>query len=127
MILFNTLQGAKQTIPAMPGFLASFFSSPVFSLTLQAAKRNLTYPRYAWITFGGYPVGWWTNAVSKNDVSCSDQQLEDFIVKARMFLIQQYPTPDNTDGMTIAEIVSLKVLVAIKLVHLVTDLLHPLL
>ena len=59
--------------------------------------------------------------MSKNHVSCSDQQLEDFIVKSRMLLIQQYPTPDNIDGMTIAEIVSLKVLVPIKLVHLVTD------
>ena len=107
MILFNTLQGAKQTIPAMPGFLASFFSSPVFSLTLQAAKRNLTYPRYAWITFGGYPVGWWTNAVSKNDVSCSDQQLEDFIVKTKMLQIQQYPTPNDFDGSTIFGIVRL--------------------
>ena len=92
--------------------------------TLQAAKQNLTYPRYSWITFGGYPVGWWTNEVSKNNVSCSDQQLEDFIVKARMLLIQQYPTPDNIDGTTIAEIVSLKVLVVINLVYLVNDLLH---
>ena len=46
--------------------------------------------------------------MSKNDVSCSDQQLEDFIVKARVLLIQQYPTPDDLDGMTIAEIVRLK-------------------
>ena len=45
-------------------------------------------------------------------------------MKARMLLIQQYPTPDNIDGTTIAEIVSLKVLVVINLVYLVNDLLH---
>ena len=41
-----------------------------------------------------------------------------------MLLIQQYPTPDNIDGTTIAEIVSLKVLVVINLVYLFNDLLH---
>ena len=35
-------------------------------------------------------------------------------MKARVLLIQQYPTPDNIDGMTIAEIVSLKVLLVIN-------------
>jgi len=73
---------------------------------LQAAKRNLTYPRYAWITFGWFPDSWWTKAVSKNNVSCSDQQLEEFVEKARMLQIQQFPTPDDVDAATIAGIVS---------------------
>jgi len=45
---------------------------------LQAAKRNLTYPRYAWIMFGWYPDKWWTGAMARNNLSCSDEQLEVF-------------------------------------------------
>ena len=75
-------------------------------ISLQAAKRNLTYPRYVWITFGWYPYGWW---IPENDVSCSNQQLEDFIVKARMLQVQQYPTPNNIDGSTISGIVRLAI------------------
>ena len=45
--------------------------------------------------------------MSKNSVSCSDQQLKDFIEKSKMLQIRQYPTPDDVDGMTIAGIVSL--------------------
>jgi len=77
-----------------------------FLNALQAAKRNLTYPQYAWITYGWYPDNWWTKAVSKNNVSCSDEQLEKFVEKARMLLIRQYPTPDDVDAATIAGIVS---------------------
>ena len=49
--------------------------------------------------------------MSKNDVSCSDQQLEDFIEKARMLQVQQYPTPNDIDGSTIFGIVRLTVLI----------------
>lgn len=69
--------------------------------------RNLTYPRYAWITFGWYPDGWWTRAVSSDYVSCSDEELETFILNAGMIQIRQYPTPNNIDGTTIAGIVRL--------------------
>ena len=48
--------------------------------------------------------------MTKNDVSCSDQQLEDFIEKARMLQVQQYPTPNDFDGSTIFGIVRLTVL-----------------
>ena len=75
-------------------------------ISLQAAKRNLTYPRYVWITFGWYPYGWW---IPENDVSCNNQQLEDFVVKARMLQVQQYPTPNNFDGSTISGIVRLTI------------------
>ena len=74
---------------------------------LQAAKRNLTYPRYAWIMFGWYPDRWWTGAVARNNVSCSDEQLEEFIENARMVLIRTSPIANDVNGTTIAGIVRL--------------------
>jgi len=47
--------------------------------------------------------------VSKNNVSCSDEQLEKFVEKARLLEIQQYPTPDDVNAATIAGIVSSEV------------------
>ena len=44
--------------------------------------------------------------MSKNNVSCSDEQLEEFVEKARMLQIQPYPTPDDVDEATVAGIVS---------------------
>ena len=44
--------------------------------------------------------------MSRSNVSCSDQQLEEFVEKARMLQIRQYPTPDDVDAATIAGIVS---------------------
>ena len=44
--------------------------------------------------------------MSKTIVPCSDQQLEEFVEKARMLQIRQYPTPDDVNAETIAGIVS---------------------
>ena len=74
---------------------------------LQAAKRNLTYPRYAWIMFGWYPDKWWTGAMARNNLSCSDEQLEVFIENARTVLIQHNPITEDVNGTTIAGIVRL--------------------
>ena len=77
----------------------------ILLLLLQAARRNLTYPRYVWITFGWYPDSWWTQAVSTVYVPCTDEELEAFILNARMIQIRQYPTPNDIDETTIAGIV----------------------
>ena len=57
--------------------------------------------------YGWYPENWWTDEVSKNNVSCSDQMLEEFLMKARPIHIQQYPAADNVTSETVAGIVNI--------------------
>ena len=79
---------------------------------MQAAKRGLVYPNYAWITFGAYPEKWWTAEVSGYHpehvpVNCTDKELEEFLINARPIIIQQYhTTPDEVNDITEAGIVS---------------------
>ena len=39
-------------------------------------------------------------------VNCTDEELKSFLVKARPINIQQYPAPDDVNGVSVAGIVS---------------------
>ena len=66
---------------------------------MQAAKLGLTYPRYAWLTYGWYQDRWWTEEVNPNNmVDCTDQQLATFLERA--LVLQISPRPDNSSAPT---------------------------
>ena len=73
---------------------------------MQAAKEDLTYPRYTWIIYSWYAENWWTQDVAGNNVSCSDDELTNFLEKARPILIQQLPVADDENAPAIGGIVS---------------------
>ena len=74
---------------------------------MQAAKEDLTYPRYAWIIYSWYAENWWTKDVAGTviDMSCSDDELTNFLEKARPILIQQLPVADDENAPAIGGIV----------------------
>ena len=76
-------------------FIPSQMHILVLVFSLQAAKLNLTYPRYAWLTFGWYPFGWW---LSDGTVDCTDQQLAAFM--ERSLALQIFPNPDDRSAST---------------------------
>ena len=43
--------------------------------------------------------------MAKNTVSCTELQLENFMEKARPLLVRQFPTPDDSNSITTANIV----------------------
>ena len=74
---------------------------------MQAAKRNLVYPNYAWIFYGLYPDGWWTENVTQVPLEdCTDEELELFLFKSRGLMAHIVPEPDDFDSPTSAGIVS---------------------
>ena len=74
--------------------------------TLQAAKLNLVYPHYAWIIYSFYPDKWWTEEVAKEHLEeCSDQKLEDFLLKSHALIIQLLPEPYDLNHKTITGLV----------------------
>ena len=76
-------------------------------LTFQAAKRNLVYPHYAFIMHAVYPDQWWTMEKSGGRYleGCSDEMLEEFLIKSRAFMIHIFPETDNISAMTDSGIV----------------------
>lgn len=70
---------------------------------IQAAKRGLTHPKYAWIAFDWYPRGWWKQTSDK-DGNCDIDFLEKFL--ERMISVRRYPAPDDSSATTDAGIVS---------------------
>ena len=75
---------------------------------LQASKRNLVYPNYAWIISSTYPEKWWTEAVAKERLEeCSDQELEEFLLKSHALIIHLVPEPDDWNRPTAAGLVCL--------------------
>ena len=78
-----------------------------FLHSIQAAKRNLVYPNYAWIFYGLYPSRWWTEAVSRLPLEdCTDEELEQFLVDSRAIMAHIVPEPDDLDSPSSAGIVS---------------------
>ena len=61
------------------------------------------YPKYVWIMRDSFIDNWWTAAVDKGDVNCTDQELEMFLDKAISF--RGYPSPENYTSITDAGIV----------------------
>ena len=75
-----------------------------FLTNLQASKRNLVYPNYAWIFYALYPDKWWTD--NTIPVDCSNEELERFLFNSGGILAHIVPEPDNFDSLTSAGIVS---------------------
>ena len=73
---------------------------------MQAAHRNLTSPRYVWISHGWYSNQWWTQAVANDAINCSDTQLEAFLAKSRTLAVNHLPAPTDSNAETVAGIVS---------------------
>ena len=74
----------------------------------QAMKRSLVYPHYAWILYSFYPDKWWTEEVAKEHLEeCSDQELEDFLLKSHALIIHLVPEPDDWNRPTAAGLVCL--------------------
>ena len=59
-----------------------------------------------WITRKPYHPEWWTQKVDKNTVSCSDEELEEFLIKGRVLALNHYATRDHRDKITDQGIVS---------------------
>lgn len=76
-------------------FFINSYSGVARKIICEAAKLNLTYPRYAWLTFGWYPFGWW---LSDGTVDCTDQQLAAFM--ERSLALQIFPNPDDRSAST---------------------------
>ena len=75
---------------------------------MQASKRNLVYPHYAWIIYSFYPDKWWTEEVAKEHLEeCSDLELEEFLLKSHALLIHLVPEPDDWDNLTAAGLVTI--------------------
>lgn len=74
---------------------------------MQAAKRNLVYPNYAWIIYAAYPDEWWTVEKSggKNLTDCPDEVLEEFLIRSRAFAIHALSESDDMEALTDAGIV----------------------
>ena len=78
---------------------------------MQAAKRGLTYPRYAWIAYDWYPRGWWkVDEKGEGDLECNTEILKTFL-KGTISL-RRYPAPDDSSAVTDAGIVSTPKLMA---------------
>ena len=82
------------------------FSLNIRISTMQAAHRNLTSPRYVWISHGWYSNQWWTQAVANDAINCSDTQLEAFLAKSRTLAVNHLPAPTDSNAETVAGIVS---------------------
>ena len=53
-----------------------------------------------------YPDKWWTEEVAKEHLEeCSDQELEEFLLKSKALIIHLVPEPDDWNHMTIAGLV----------------------
>ena len=60
------------------------------------------YPRYAWIAYGWYAQGSWTNT-NGNIVNCTEAQLRTVLEKG--ISVEVFPIPDNKSASTIAGLV----------------------
>ena len=68
----------------------------------------MVYPHYGWIIFGWYPDNWWTEEIAGEHIDeCTDDEVEEFLRKARPLIVQLIPEPDGNDIETAAGIVSM--------------------
>ena len=75
---------------------------------VQAAKRKLEYPHYAWIIYAWYPERWWLEEIAGEHITeCSDKELEDFLLKSRALEIHLFPEADDFDKPTVTGFVSI--------------------
>ena len=62
------------------------------------------YPRYAWIAYGWYAQGSWTNT-NGNTLNCTKEELERVLEKG--ISVEVFPIPDDKSAPTIAGLVCL--------------------
>ena len=73
-------------------------------MSIQAAKRNLVYPGYAWMIYAWYPEKWWEHGEPLE--GCSNDMLEDFLIKSRAHVINILPEADDHDEITASGMVN---------------------
>ena len=83
----------------------STFDTMSFILSLQAYKWGMTYPRYAFITYGWYRNHWW---VSQGDINCTVQEMEK--VLNHSLAVFAYPRIQNSMEVVDAGIVSTSII-----------------
>ena len=65
------------------------------------------YPHYGWIMFPWYPKKWWTEEVAGEHIDgCTDEEMEQFLIRAQPLLISLVSEPDDSDLQTVAGFVS---------------------
>eukprot|EP00731_Ephydatia_muelleri_P020698 Em0013g425a len=87
-------------------FFLNSYSGPARKIICEAFRKNFMYPKYVWIMRDSFIDNWWTAAVDKGDVNCTDQELEMFLDKAISF--RGYPSPENYTSITDAGITAQK-------------------
>ena len=67
---------------------------------MQAYKRHLFGPQYVWATYSWYRERWWTQEVTNTTISCTDEELEEFVIRERMLTLSHYAIPENRNKIT---------------------------
>lgn len=70
---------------------------------IQAARKGLAKLNYAWIIYGWYSEDWW---VSDVESGCTNEEMEGFLDEMRPIVIQQYPTHNDLQQVTVSGVVS---------------------
>ena len=102
LVIVHTAQYMKK---CCSNYIVLLLSDRCFFDVLQASKRNLVYPHYAWIIYSIYPDKWWTEEVANETLECSDQELEEFLLKSHALTIHLVPEPDDWNHLTAAGLV----------------------
>ena len=69
---------------------------------MQAIRKNLTYPKYAWIMYDWHPKNWWTK-LNGSKIKCTPDELAKFLDK--VLTLRRYPEADDVSATTDAGIV----------------------
>ena len=80
---------------------------------LQAINQSLDQYKYVWITPGWYLDQWWRDSSASFNVSCGEQQLENFLINQRVLAISHYPTATDENVEAVGGIVSVYVCVCV--------------
>ena len=68
---------------------------------IQAANHNLTYPNYAWITYGGLRVKEWTKEGAGHlHRECTEEKVAHFLYTSRVLSLQTFAEPESENVST---------------------------
>lgn len=77
-----------------------------------------------WITYEWHHQEWWTDEVSRTTVNCTDEELEDFLIKGRVLTLNHYAVQEDREKVTDQGIVSL-IFQCVYVIHeMYTHLVH---
>ena len=68
-----------------------------------------------WLSYAGWPERWWTQEVTNNTVNCTDEELEEFVIKGRMLVLNILAIPEHGGKVTDQGIVSIIILINLHL------------